>query len=76
MNVDSIINIRIDYIKPMNKYVIMFFCAPFNVDICYVNKDVTQYVIKKLSCISASRKHWIDTDNLLWTMLDCLYGYK
>lgn len=72
---DSIIDIEIDYIKSINKYVIMLF-APYNTDICYVNKDVVQYVIKKLSCISVNRKHWIDTDNLLWAMLDCLYGYK
>lgn len=73
---DSIIDIKIDYIKPINKYIIMFFGAPFNIDICYVNKNVAQYVMKKLSCISTNRKHWIDTDNLLWAMLDCLYGYK
>ena len=72
---DSIIDIQIDYIKSINKYVIMLF-APYNTDICYVNKDVAQYVIKKLSCINTNRKHWIDTDNLLWKMLDCLYGYK
>jgi len=72
---DSIINIEIDYIKSIDKYVIMLF-APYNTDICYTNKDVAQYVINKLSCISANRKHWIDTDILLWTMLDCLYGYR
>lgn len=72
---DSIIDIEIDYIKSINKYVIMLL-TPYNADICYTNKDVAQYVIKKLSCISADRKHWIDTDNLLWAMLDCLYGYK
>lgn len=72
---DSIIDIQIDYIKPIDKYIVMLF-APYSTDICYVNKDVAQYVIKKLSCISANRKHWIDADNLLWKMLDCLYGYK
>lgn len=72
---DSIIDIEIDYIKSIDKYVIMLF-APYGTDICYVNKDVAQYVINKLSCISANRKYWIDTDILLWTMLDCLYGYK
>ena len=72
---DLIIDIEIDYIKSINKYVIMLL-TPYNTDICYTNKDVAQYVIKKLSCISANRKHWSDTDILLWTMLDCLYGYK
>lgn len=72
---DSIIDIEIDYIKSINKYIIMLF-APYNTDICYVNKDVAQYVINKLSCISTNRKRWSDTDILLWTMLDCLYGYK
>lgn len=72
---DSIIDIEIDYIKSINIYVIMLF-APYNMDICYVNKDVAQYVIKKLSCISANRKYWFDIDNLLLVMLACLYGYK
>ena len=72
---DSVIDIEIDYIKSINKYIIMLF-TPYNTDICYVNKNVAQYVIRKLSCISANRKQWIDTDNLLWKMLDCLYGYK
>ena len=72
---DSIIDIEIDYIKSINKYVIMLF-APYSTDICYVNKDVAQYVINKLACISANRKHWIDIDNLLLVMLAYLYGYK
>ena len=72
---DSIIDIKIDYIKSIDKYIVMLF-APRSTDICYVNKDVAQYVIKKLSCISANRKHWIDIDNLLLVMLACLYGYK
>ena len=73
--IDSIIDIRIDYIKSINKYAIMLF-VPYNTDICYVNKDIASYVIKKLSCIDTNRKHWSSTDNLLWAMLDCLYGYK
>ena len=72
---DSVIDIKIDYIKSINKYAIMLF-APYNTDICYTNKDVAQYVINKLSCISTARKYWIDADNLLWKMLDCLYGYN
>lgn len=72
---DSIIDIEIDYIKPINKYVIMLF-APYSTDICYVNKDVAQYVIKKLSCISTNRKYWFDIDKLLLVMLACLCGYK
>lgn len=73
--IDSIIDIRIDYIKSINKYAIMLF-VPYSTDICCVNRDVAQYVIKKLSCISVKRKCWNDTDNLLWIMLNCLYGYK
>ena len=73
---DSVIDIKIDYIKSINKYVIMLFAWPCNSDICYVNKNVAQYVIKKLSCVSTNRKYWTNIDNLLWTMFDCLYGYK
>lgn len=72
---DSIIDIEIDYIKSIDKYIVMLF-APCSADICYVNKNVAQYVIKRLSCISTNRKYWFDIDNLLLVMLACLYGYK
>lgn len=72
---DPILGIKIDYIKPIQQYIICMF-YPCNTDIRFLSDTLAQYIIKRLSCIDKNRQHWSVTDRLLWNTIDCLYRYR
>ena len=67
---DSVLNLSIEYVKQYNLYCVRIAYDNLHGDVAFVRVATGNYIINKLQSIDVNRKHWIDTDRLLWTMIN------
>lgn len=69
---DSVLQFGIEYIQEYNR-----FCCRIRYDanhgsVAFVRSSTGFYIIKRLETIDANRRHWMDTDKLLWSTINHL----
>lgn len=67
---DSILDLSIEYVKQYNLYCVRIVYDNLHGDVAFVRVATGNYIINKLQQIDVNRTSWIDTDRLLWTMIN------
>lgn len=69
---DSVLGFSIEYMEQYN-----LFCCRIHYDnnhgsVAFVKPTTGFYIIKRLETIDTNRRHWMDTDRLLWNTINHL----
>ena len=69
---DTVLRFSIDYMREYNVFRCRVDYGSGHGSVAFVRVATGQYIINKLQSIDINRKHWMNTDLLLWTMINKL----